>query len=36
MAAMHHDSSHDLKTLGAKLKDIVGVRLACAKLACCS
>ncbi|PWZ08269.1 Hexokinase-5 [Zea mays] len=25
MSAMHHDSSHDLKTLGAKLKDIVGV-----------
>ncbi|KAL5655461.1 hypothetical protein ACJX0J_034780, partial [Zea mays] len=24
MSAMHHDSSHDLKTLGAKLKDIVG------------
>uniref|UniRef100_A0A0D9WIU0 Phosphotransferase n=1 Tax=Leersia perrieri TaxID=77586 RepID=A0A0D9WIU0_9ORYZ len=25
MSAMHHDSSHDLKTVGAKLKDIVGV-----------
>ncbi|CAN6332363.1 unnamed protein product [Urochloa humidicola] len=25
MSAMHHDSSHDLKILGAKLKDIVGV-----------
>ncbi|AQK87814.1 hexokinase2 [Zea mays] len=25
MSAMHHDSSHDLKTLGSKLKDIVGV-----------
>ncbi|KAL5662567.1 hypothetical protein ACJX0J_029692, partial [Zea mays] len=24
MSAMHHDSSHDLKTLGSKLKDIVG------------
>ncbi|KAL6620558.1 hypothetical protein ACP70R_035697 [Stipagrostis hirtigluma subsp. patula] len=25
MSAMHHDSSHDLKILGEKLKDIVGV-----------
>lgn len=25
MSAMHHDSSHDLKVLGSKLKDIVGV-----------
>nr|QXR02139.1 HXK5a [Phyllostachys edulis] len=25
MSAMHHDSSHDLKILGAKLKDVVGV-----------
>lgn len=27
MSAMHHDASHDLKILGSKLKDIVGVRL---------
>jgi hypothetical protein len=32
MSAMHHDSSHDLKILGAKLKDIVGVLLVCANL----
>ncbi|KAL6845591.1 hypothetical protein ACP4OV_025086 [Aristida adscensionis] len=25
MSAMHHDTSHDLKHLGAKLKDILGV-----------
>ncbi|KAM3405466.1 hypothetical protein ACQJBY_008133 [Aegilops geniculata] len=25
MSAMHHDASHDLKILGSKLKDIVGV-----------
>ncbi|KAM0887795.1 hypothetical protein ACQ4PT_028783 [Festuca glaucescens] len=25
MSAMHHDASHDLKVLGTKLKDIVGV-----------
>lgn len=25
MSAMHHDASHDLKVLGSKLKDIVGV-----------
>ncbi|KAJ1263720.1 hypothetical protein BS78_09G207600 [Paspalum vaginatum] len=25
MSAMHHDSSHDLKILGSKLKDIVGI-----------
>lgn len=32
MSAMHHDSSHDLKILGAKLKDIVGVWLVCVSL----
>lgn len=27
MSAMHHDTSHDLKHLGAKLKDILGVMM---------
>lgn len=27
MSAMHHDTTHDLKHLGAKLKDILGVMM---------